>query len=803
MLKNYLKIALRNLIKNKSHTLINVGGLTLGVICSLIIFLVIQFDLSFDQWHEDKDKIYRVVRIDTEYGETDYSEGGSYPLAEAVQNDITGVEHVSIVNNNYANAPVISFVENGVIQAKFKNDNVAFVEPEYFDIFSYIWITGSKETSLKRPNTAVLTESFALKLFGTLDVIGRNIEYNVGSIADLEITGIVKDPPKNSDFPFTLFIESTSKNREAESNVNDSWSSSSSSIQTYVKLQSGVKPENVNAQFDDLITKYQSAEHAEYLEFKLQPLSEIHFDSRFGTYSGRVVEKRTLLALGVIGLLLLITAFINFINLNTAIAVNRSKEVGLRKTLGGTRSQLTWHFMGETAFVTLISILLGVGITEIFLPYLEPMLGFNPELNLASNLPVQLFIVGLFLLTTLAAGWYPARHLSNFNPIDAIRNKINTSYGKGVTLRRSLIVVQFTITQILIIGTIIIATQIKFFQERDLGYNEEALVEIDLPDNRKMVLETFKNQLLNESNILGVTFSNTGTTSNNTWSGNYLIMEDTVRLENNAQIKFVDADFVKTYGLTILAGENLTPSDTVNKFLVNEAFANQVGYGDNYAGLIGKTNRFWGNEAPIVGVIKNFNTQSLHSELRPTIVATRNMFYTAAVRINTDRTQEALTAIENAFEAAFPNAVYEYDFLDNKIERMYEDEQRTAKIMNAFTFVSILIGCLGLFGLVSYMATTKTKEIGVRKVLGATLPDILRIFAVELIALTGISFILAAPMSWYLMKQWLADFAYKIDLGPGIFALALLGTILISILTITYKSLSAALANPVESLKGE
>ncbi len=803
MLKNYLKIAFRNLIKNKSHTFINIGGLSLGVICSLVIFLVIQFDLSFDIWHEDGDRIYRVVRVDTEYGDIRYSEGNTYPLAEAVENDISGVEYVSIVNTNYANVPIISYADGNVVQNRLKNNFTIFVEPDYFDIFTYNWISGNKETALSKPNTAVISEDFAFKLFGDLNVIGKVIQFDAGSVADLEVTGIVKDVPDNSDFPFTLFIESTSKNREGKNNINDSWSSSSSSTQTFVKLSSGVLPENVNAQFDDLITKYQSADVAEYLDFKLQPLSEIHFDNRFGTHSGRIIEKRTLLALGIIGLLLLITAFINFINLNTALAVSRSKEVGLRKTLGGTKTQLTWHFLGETALVSFVAIVVGVGIAEIITPYLEPILGFEPKLNLASNHPVQLFLIGLFVLTTLAAGWYPARHLSSFNPIDAIRNRINSSYGRGLTLRRSLIVVQFTITQVLIIGTVIIAAQIKYFQERDLGYDKEALVEIELPNNEEPVLETFKNILLNESSILGVTFSNTGTTSNSTWSGNYLVMEDTVRLENNAQIKYADADFVDTYGLTILAGENLTPSDTVNKFLVNEAFAKQVGYGDDYEGLIGKINNFWGAEAPIVGVVKDFNTRSLHSELGPVVIATRNMFYTGAIRINANRTSDALAAIEGAFEAAFPQAVYEYSFLDDKIERMYEDEQRTARIMNAFTLIAILIGSLGLFGLVSYMATTKTKEIGVRKVLGATLTDILKIFAVELIVLTGASFLIATPVSWYLMKQWLAEFAYQIDIGLEIFALALIGTILISVLTVGYKSLRAALANPVDSLKSE
>lgn len=803
MLKNYLKVAFRNLIKNKSNTFINVGGLTLGVVCSLIIFLIIQYDLSFDTWHEDGDRIYRVVHSDSQYGDIDYDRGGPYPLAKVVREEVTGVQYSSLVFTNFSNTPVISFYENGTLKSRFKEENFAFVDPDFFNIFSTEWIVGNPETALSLPNTAVITQSFAEKLFGSLDVIGKNMVFGTESIVDLEVIGIIKDQPKNSDFPFTFLASNSSKDREGNSSENESWSSSSSSMQTYIKLFSNVVVDEINAQFDPLVVKYRNEEQAKYLEFFLQPLSEIHFDSRFDTYTGRVIEKRTLFSLGIIGLFLLITACINFVNLNTAIAVSRSKEVGLRKTLGGTKLQLLFHFLGETAFITLFSIILGVGVTEIVLKGIEPLLGFTPELQLLSNAPVLLFLGGLFLSITLAAGWYPAQHLSSFNPIEAIRNKINSSYGQGLTLRRSLIIVQFGITQVLIICTMIIATQINYFQSQDLGFEKEALIEINIPNNDKAVLNTLKNRLNNESSIANVSFSNTGTTSGSVWGGNYIMMDDTVRFENNAQVKFIDEDFVDTYGLTLLAGKNLAPSDTVSMYLVNEAFAKQVGYGDNFEGLIGKPNIFWGSEAPIVGVVKDFNTQSLHRGLSPVVLTTRRSYFTGAIKINTANTSDAIAAIEKAYAEAFPEFIFEYSFLDDDIKNMYEEEQRTANIMNAFMLIAILIGSLGLFGLVSYMATTRTKEIGVRKVLGATVFNILSIFGKELFILTGISFVIAAPISYFLMQKWLEDFAYKIDIGIEIFALALLGTVLLAALTIGFKSVSAALANPVDSLKSE
>ncbi|GAB5409756.1 MAG: ABC transporter permease [Balneolaceae bacterium] len=803
MLKNYFKIAIRNLIKNKSHTIINVGGLTLGIVCSLIIFLIIQFDLSFDTWHEGKDRIYRVVRFETEFGNEDYSRGGPYPLAEAIRTDITGIEEVTLIDNNTSNTLAIVYVDENGIRVRFKEESTVFVDQEYFNIFSHQWISGNPETALINPNTVVLTESIAEKVFGNLDILGKEILLTEDIGFELIVTGVIKDAPETSDFRFNIIAAKHSKDLEGDSRGNDRWGSNSSSWQTYVKLSEGVLESDINAQFDPLITKYQNEERAKVLEFSLQPLSDIHFNSEFGTYGGRVAEKNTLIALGIIGLFLLITACINFINLNTAIAVSRSKEVGLRKTLGGTRFQLILHFLGETAFISLLSIALGIGITEVALKGIEPILGFTPIFNLIGNYPILLFLLCLFIGVTLLAGWYPAQHLSSFNPIEAIRNKINSNYGQGLTLRRSLTILQFSITQVLIITTIVIASQIKFFQTNDLGLVKEAVIEVDITPDSKSVLEIFKNTLLNESSIQNVSFSNTGSAGSNVWGGNYVLIDDTVRKENDAQGKFIDDRFLDTYGLQLIAGEPLALSDTVSGYLINEALAKQAGYGDNYDEIIGKPINFWGSEAPIKGVIKDFNTVSLHEELTSVLLTSSFEYYVAAIKINMQQSSEAIAAIEQAFNNAFPDYIFEYEFLEEKINLMYDNEQRTARVMNAFTLIAILIGSLGLFGLVSYMATTRTKEIGVRKVLGASLWNILSIFGRELFILTGVSFIIAAPVSWYLMTKWLEDFAYKIDIGVEIFALALAGTVLLAALTVGFKSVSAALANPVDSLKSE
>ncbi len=803
MFNNYLKLALRNLLKNKSQTLINIGGLTLGIVCALVIFLVIQYDLNYDTWHEDSDRIYRVVREDSEFGNISHDTGGPYPFAQTIEEEVSGLEVVSQVNNNYANTAIFSYQEQGITQRKFKEENFVYVEEAYFQIFHYEWLAGTPETALSAPNSLVISESFANKLFGTINVLGKEVTILTHTFTDFTVTGLVKDYPEQTDFPFVAFASHNSRNRDGNTIENDNWGSSSSSVQTYVKLLPGTSVEDVNAQFDPIIAKYRSEERAEVVEYFLQPLSEIHYDSRFGNYSGRVVEKRTLYALGIIGVFLLIAACINFINLNTAIAVKRSKEVGLRKTLGGTRPQLTLHFLGETAFVTLISIILAIGFTELVLQGIEPVLGIAPQLDFLENTNVILFLIALLITITLIAGWYPAHYLSTFNPIEAIRNKINARYGQGLLLRRSLIIVQFSITQILIIGTITIASQIQHFNQQDLGFEKEAVVQIDIPSRDKLTLETFKSTLTNQSSIHTVSFSNTGTTHGNVWGGNYVIEYDTIRAENDADVKFIDTDFLEAYGIRLLAGTNIQPSDTVNMFLVNESLAIQAGFGDNLEGLIGRELTFWGDTAPIVGVVNDFNTSSLQYELRPVVLGARSNFYVGAIKVNTAMLSQALADIEEAYDEAFPSAVFEYVFLEDHIDRMYRNEQRTASIMNIFTIIAVIIGSLGLFGLVSYMATTRVKEIGVRKVLGANILDILKIFGSELGLLTGVSFLIAAPVSYYFMQQWLQDFAYRIDIGFEIFAGALLGTVLIAALTVGYKSISAALANPIDSLKTE
>ncbi len=802
MIKNYFKITLRNLVKNKSHTLINVGGLSVGILCALVIFLIIQFEFSFDTFHEDRENIYRVVRETNRFGEQSFDTGVPAPLPEAFENDFPEAEAVSIVDANFG-APVISAERSDGSIQRFKEENAAFVEQEYFGVFTYNWLAGNSESVLTRPNTVVVSRSFAAKLFGNENPLGKMLGLQTGNKYDLEITGVIEDPPSNSDLPFVVLASYSSASREGNTRANDDWDNTSSSRQCYIKLPDSVTADMVNARMDSFLGKYRDEEAVAEIDFFLQPLSEIHFDTRFGNYRNRVVANEMLMALALIGLFLLITACINFVNLNTAIAVKRSREVGVRKTLGGTKGQLVVRYLGETALVTFISLALALALTEWVLILVRSLMGLPLELNLLTNIPVLLFLAAVFIVTTLSAGLYPAFYISGFSPIEAIRGRISANYGEGLTLRRSLVVVQFVISQMLIIGTITISNQMNYFRNADMGFNKESLVEVPIPLNDQVRLDRFKNELRDEAGIRSVAYSNTSTASGNVWTGNYQLEDRDEIKEGRAHIKFGDENFIPTYGLEVLAGKNIVTSDTVNMYLVNEAFASETGYDGRYDELIGKYVDFWAGEAPIVGVVKNFHTTSLHEEIDPVLVTSRPLYFTAGIKIDMGQVQEALQSAENAFKAAFPDYVFEYTFLDQRMPDFYKRELLTARLMNIFTIIAIIIGCLGLFGLVSYMAATRTKEIGVRKVMGATVTDILKLFGKEFGLLTGISFLIAVPLAWFLMNSWLEDFAYRIDLGPELFILAFAATVFIVLMTVGVKSLNAATSNPVDSLRNE
>ena len=796
MFKNYFKIAWRNLLRNKAYAIINITGLSLGIACGIIIFTVVNYHLSFDTFHANKDRIYRIV---TEFHEdnVNYTRGVPHPVGKAFKNDFAFAEKVTMASD-YSNALITLPAEKEV--KKFdEEDGVAFVEPAYFDIFNFPLAQGNKATALTQPNTAIITMRLGKKYFGTEDAIGKIIRYK--NKTDFKITGILQDIPGNTDRKSEIYLSYANfKDYQPFMATDSSWGSVSSSVECFVLLKPNVTQAQVDAAFPTLMRKYNSPEDAKTTLLHLQPLSDIHFNPHYNGY----VNKSYLWALFFIGLFLIVTACVNFINLATAQALNRSKEVGIRKVMGSLPSQLFWQFITETALITLFAGVLACGFAQLAIPFLNGLFKTNMQFSFFNHSQLFLFLVGLSVVVVFLSGSYPGLVLAKFQPILALKSKLSQKDIGGFSLRRVLVVTQFAISQMLIIGTIVIAGQVHYSKTSDLGFNKDAIVVVPIPDNDKTQVSTMRNRLAGVAGVEKASFCFQPPASSSNNSTN-------VRFENRPKdetweinMKVADDQYLSTFGLKLVAGRNFFASDTQREVLVNEEAVKKFNLkspGDIIGKKIKANSAYF---ATVVGVIKNFYNYSFHDDITPICIAPGYKNYRAvAVKINGNSIKPAQAAIEKIWNETYPEYIYSSQFLDDRIAKFYELDDIMLKLIEAFAGIAVFIGCLGLYGLVSFMAVRKTKEIGVRKVLGAGMQHILWMFGREFSRLLIIAFLVAAPVAWWVMTLYLRDFKYRIPIGAGIFLLAIASTFVVAIITIGYRSLKAALANPVNSLRSE
>jgi ABC-type antimicrobial peptide transport system permease subunit len=526
-----------------------------------------------------------------------------------------------------------------------------------------------------------------------------------------------------------------------------------------------------------------------------------------GTLSRQTFSRELITALRLIGLFLLIVACVNFINLATAQAVNRAKEVGVRKVLGSDRKSLILQFMGETLLITLFAVILATGVATIAIGPLNALLETKISLNIFSSLSVPLFLMAVTVLVTVLAGFYPALVLSGFNPITALKSKIAVKTAGGLSLRRGLVILQFSIAQVLIIGMLVVVSQMNYFKTASLGFNKDNILNVPIPGDSvgRTKIDFLKNQLQQYPGVEKVSFSFSSPSDFGNWSSDFKYDNSAKGSGFEANLKWADADYFKTYDIQFVTGEPYQASDTVREFVVSESLVKKLGIA-NPQDIIGKKINLWDGEmvARVVGVVKDFHTSSLRNPLAPVILSTQKANYqTFSVKMRPDKTKEILASIEKLWTATYPDFVYEYQFLDEKIDRFYRQENQLSKLYTIFAAIAIFISCLGLYGLVSFMATQKIKEVGIRKVLGASIGNIVYLFSREFTLLIMLSFCIAAPLAWYIMSQWLQNFTFRIKMGVGIFALAIIGSIVIAWITVGYRSLRAALANPVKSLRSE
>ena len=823
MLKNYFTIALRNFWKQKVFSLINVSGLAIGISAALVIYLLVQFEFSFENFRRDNDRIYRVVTDMTFPGESLFRNSGvPMPMPKAVRSDLTGIEavtHFVTAWETKVSVPVVGSQS----PAEFKRQtNIIYADEHYFSLFESDWLAGSKQTALKDPYQVVLTEERAKTYFGNLpanDIIGKQITYD--DSIKTTVSGIVKDQSeKATDFRFKEFISlATVMATGLKDHFGDDWGSINSASQCFVKLEKGTKPEQLNAQFPALREKYRDKKEQEKDDTKhrLQSINDIHFNADYGSFDnvGRQAHKPTLYGLLAVALFLLLLGCINFINLTTAQSAQRAKEVGIRKTLGSGKRELIFQFLSETFILTFLATILSIAILpwllKIFSDFIPPEINFN-----SINQPhVWVFLLLLILVMTAFSGFYPAMVLTKFKPVTVLKNQLHegTAKSRKAWLRKSLTVTQFVIAQFLVIATLVVSKQINFSLNKELGYKKDAIVYFrtewnffsDKPDNRRFALLEKIKQM---PEVEKVSLSSNSPAHQGASSTTMKVDNGKKEVELMTETMMADPGYFDIYKLKLVAGRLPAQSDTLKEYLVNESFTRSFGFA-NPIDAIGKTVFRDKKSVPIVGVLKDFHTKSTHEPIKPLAYSSvEKSSYVINMALKSESGspgmwKAALGKVEKEFKKIYPEDDFKYYFFDETIAAFYKKEQDVSRLLKWSAGLCIFISCLGLLGLVIYTTNTRTKEIGVRKVLGASVVQIVSLLSKDLLSLVLIAFVIATPLAWLAMNNWLQDFAYRTNISWWVFAACGISMLAIALVLLSIRTVRAALTNPVKSLRTE
>ena len=804
MFKNYFTIAWRNIIRHNAFSLINIAGLTIGIASCLLIFTVVKYELSYDTFQPNNKQIYHVVTQNKYTDDITYTPGVPIPALDALRLNFPQITIGTLFSSDGSQVTVLGTGESNTSQDKkfIEESGFFFADPQFFKVFHYDWLIGDPSV-LKEPNNTVLTQKLAIKYFGNWkDAPGKYLKLD--NTATVKVAGILKDPPANSDFPLSIVTSiETAKANAGYSVFSKEWGSTSSDFQLFMLIPENISVKNIDQQLLAFSKKNYSSKRSITTNF-LQPLSEIHFDKRFSNFGDHITRKTTLWTLSLIGLFILIMACINFINLSTAQAVSRSKEIGIRKVLGSHRRQLFGQIISETAFLVFTSVILAIGIGMACLPFIKHVAAI-PETPHLFTLPVILFLLTLCVFVIFFAGIYPALILSGFKPVQALKNKITSATIGGISIRRGLVVLQFAISQILIIGTIVAITQMSFVKNADLGFNQDAILLFNANADSTFVSreDAFKQKIVQLPGVQSVSFSSDVPSSDNNWSTNFAY-DHKPDEDFHISLKYADEDYFKTFGLQFLAGKPYGRSDTTKDLVINETLLKKLRL-NNPNDAIGKEIRLGGSSwKTIVGVVKDFKTSSLRDAVQPIVIVQRKDYYgVTSVKLHTSNFLKTKAAIESEWNQYFQEYAFTTSLMGENIAQFYQQEDQLALLYKIFAGIAIFISCLGLYGLISFMAIQKTKEIGVRKVLGASVMNIVFLFSKEFTILILIGSVIAIPVAWYMMNHWLQNFAFRINMNAEIFILAILLSVIIAWIAVGYKSIKAAVANPVKSLRSE
>ncbi len=794
MLKNYIITALRNLLKNKGFSVINILGLSIGLASFMLISLYVYHELTMDSYHKNANRIYRIVENLRTENELLFQSVSSPPMGPMIAHDFPEVQ------------AFVRFTQNGVLVRK---DNLSYYEEDcyladssVFDIFSFKVLKGNAKTALTEPNTTVLTESAARKYFGDKDPLGQTLEMDGDQI---KITGIMADVPENSHFRFDMLISfSTWSINNKKSELNEwFWNG----FHTYFLLKDEKQIANVRAKMAGFITRNIEKGGMYYEELPLQPLKSIYLETPRSWENGKRGSINNLYILSIIALFILLIACFNYVNLATARASRRLKEVGLRKVLGAQRRSLIFQFLGESVIVSVMATLLGFGLAWVVLPsfnnLVETTLGFGifpHSYYMWGGLATLAIVLGLF------SGMYPALMISGFEPLQIFRPSLRGMFSHQ-NFRKVLVAAQFIISITLVAGTLLVFDQLSLVRNSNLGFQKKATLTIQYNGNKAVRehLESIKNELARVPGITSITASHTvpGQQVTNWYA--QLEMKDGKMSPTNINTNLIDHDFIRAYGIEMLAGRNFdraSKADDTTAFIINETAMKDFGWTTQDA--LGKKVDQGGKKGFIIGVMKDFHYESLHHKVEPLMVNLRpNSFSVLSLKINSSEIPVVVAQVEKEWKALVPTLPFRYSFLDQDYDKLYKADTQLSKVASVFSGLAIFVGCLGLLGLTSFSVERRIKEIGIRKVLGASVGNVIFMISKEFVGLILLSFVVAIPVTYYLITRWLQNFTDRITIGPVTFILAGLSVLALAWLTISFLSFKAAATNPSQTLRTE
>ena len=816
MLRNYLKIAFRNVWKNKVFSLINILGLSIGLSAAFVIGAMVFYDLSFDKFHPDGDRIYRVTTAFKSPDGDFYNAGVTVPLAQALVD--LNMEELETVAPFFTTYPL--HVENQETGDRFKNPEfVIYTEPSYFKTFEYNWLAGNKESALEEPNTVVLSEERARKYFPNQEldgILGKSVIYN--DTIPATVSGIISKFNKRTDIVFEEFISlKTAATQDMTNAVNEAnWNNTNSASQLFIKLSQNADPIKVQETLAQIAKEHDEPEMVAIGRsntYTIQPLADIHLNPDYGTFDFN--DSRTtmsaLKSLLFLAAILVLLGCINFINLNTAQAIQRAKEIGIRKTLGSSRKQLIFQFLGETFILTLAAAILSFFLSKWLLILFSDFIPTGLTFELFWNPWIMASIAVLLLLVTVLSGFYPALVMSKYKPVSVFKQQILPNSDKG-TLRKYLTVFQFVIAQVFIIATLMVGKQLNYIMKKDMGFKTEAIAYLRTPwrDTSAIKRARFVGQMEELPGINQVVLSGNPPASFSTMFMGALFVDGDKEVNSDLQLMYGNANYFDLYNLKLVAGR-MPLNDSIREYVVNRSYLKVIGI-ENPEDVVGKNLKADNEMLPIVGVMEDFNQHSLKYGVAPMAFTGGSysgkwtQFRTIHFKLNSLDTSDwptTISRVETIWKDMYPESDFEYSFMDDTVKKFYESEQKTSILLQWATGLAILISCLGLFGLVIHTTERRTKEIGVRKILGASLFQLNFLLSKEFLKLVLIAFLIATPIAWYGLNYWLEGFANKTTLSWWIFTLSGLAMILIALLIMSVKTIASANTNPVKSLRTE